>query len=78
MRVKSQNVRPQICLHVVQTIFRQLIKQTSIGPVTEHIFPGARRVSSVEVEIRQVKFAGLNFMKQIAVFVRGSVNALDI
>ena len=64
MRIKSQNVRPQIRLHVVQSILPQLIKETRVGLVAEHIFSGAQWVSGIEVEIRQLKFAALNFMNQ--------------
>ncbi len=78
MRIKSKNVRPQIYLHMLQTMLRQLIKEARVGPVAKHILSGVGRVSGVEVEIRQIKFAALNFMKQVAVLVHGSVNAFDI
>ncbi len=61
MRIKSKNVRPQIYLHMLQTMLRQLIKEARVGPVAKHILSGVGRVSGVEVEIRQIKFAALNF-----------------
>ena len=51
MGIKRENVIAQIGANLFQTVLGKFLNQAGVSAIAEHVFPGARRVGGVEIEI---------------------------